>query len=208
MQQKCPLSSSPWGAIQYWYEIAPGIISVSTAGHGGIHLDRSRQANVTRTLGPVNTWADGPWYEEDCDWSIPACIFEEEFRQFERSQGGNEEAVIQAAMNTLRNDRPDLYERLYNVKLAPGESRKRDEAAWKEQHKTDWQSVAAVGDWHKNCPKGFVIVSACVGGRNENGRYCGELHDFLVPDDEYDARQPFGFIVDPTRHRELTGVAA
>lgn len=54
-------SSSPWGSVQGVEEIAPGLVSVWTASHGGIwvapHLRESIEGH-TRTA----------FYEEDCEW--------------------------------------------------------------------------------------------------------------------------------------------
>lgn len=73
------LKSSPWGHVQDRREIAPGIVSVSTPSHGGFHLDPARQRTVRRALPDFDTWAGGPWYEEDCDWAVVAVIFSEHF---------------------------------------------------------------------------------------------------------------------------------
>jgi hypothetical protein len=57
--------SSPWGRIQYVREMGPGAWAVSTAGHGGVKLDRGRNAKV-----PKPARHPGGWYEEDCDVAI------------------------------------------------------------------------------------------------------------------------------------------
>lgn len=58
-------SRTPWGAAQDVDLIAPGVWLVSTAGHGGIKLDRVRNAKV-----PASCRTKGGWYEEDCEVSI------------------------------------------------------------------------------------------------------------------------------------------
>ncbi len=41
----CPIHS-PWGAIQHGEKLADGVFFISTAGHGGINLDRARNALI------------------------------------------------------------------------------------------------------------------------------------------------------------------
>ena len=60
---------SPWGKIQHVTVLAPGAWSVSTAGHGGIKLDAARNRKV-----PALVRGERGWYEEDCDWAIPAFV--------------------------------------------------------------------------------------------------------------------------------------
>jgi len=70
-------TSSPWGHIQTRETLAPGIVAVTTASHGGIWLSWSRHKQVKERFGP--TFAGGPWYEEDCDWARVAVTFPEAF---------------------------------------------------------------------------------------------------------------------------------
>lgn len=49
---------SPWGKIESKTEFAPDIVFVSTASHGGIKLDRLRNAMVPKPLRRA-----GGWYE-------------------------------------------------------------------------------------------------------------------------------------------------
>jgi hypothetical protein len=61
---------TPWGESQQVTAIAPGIVSVSTAGHGGFRVAKSVWSTWPRCL-----WPDSPynfvtregngWYEED-----------------------------------------------------------------------------------------------------------------------------------------------
>ena len=52
---------TPWGASQCATVYADGVVSHSTAGHGGFHLDAAHNAKVHPALR-----ARGGWYEEDC----------------------------------------------------------------------------------------------------------------------------------------------
>jgi hypothetical protein len=73
-------SPSPWGPVQIAQIIAPGIVFVSTAGHGGFWLSFERQQAVppaARQLAEV--WAPPGWYEEDCCAVIPAIVHASDF---------------------------------------------------------------------------------------------------------------------------------
>jgi len=203
-------TTTPWGPAQQSERIAPGIVSYSTAGHGGIHLSELRQAELLRQLPGVNTWAGGPWYEEDCDWCLPAIVFEAEFRTFyDATTWTSGQAMMDCAKDTFRNYRPEAYERFYGVTLQPGESRRRDEQLFAVANVRRLVSISAAGDWHKDCPKGMVLVTACIGGRLDNGQCASQgLRHFLIPEAEYHGRGPFGFVIDLARHQELTEVSA
>lgn len=70
---------TPWGESQHVDLVAPGITSVSTAGHGGYKLDPVRMSAVFARFPHFRTFAGGPWFEEDCDWAIVALTFPEHF---------------------------------------------------------------------------------------------------------------------------------
>ena len=112
-------------------EIAPGINFVTAAGHGGIKLDRAHNAKV-----PAYVRERGGWYEKNSDWAIPAIIFPQCFTAEEGEQ----------AKHILRNGKPDIYARFYNVPLMSlrGQSNVLDERIFQEEHKNDWVVVAEV----------------------------------------------------------------
>ena len=58
--------STPWGAIQTYNELAEGVYTVDTAGHGGIWLSDERIAQLP---DHYRSWAsdDRRWHEEDED---------------------------------------------------------------------------------------------------------------------------------------------
>jgi hypothetical protein len=70
----------------------------------------------------------------------------------------------------------------------------RDE--WRAAHAQDWQSRSAVGDWHEDVPKGYVLVWACIGG-HDNPDPKAEVRQFLVPAARYDHAQPYGYAIQP-----------
>lgn len=177
--------SSPWGTIQIVEEIGPGIQRVHTAGHGGLKLDRKRNAAV-----PEYMRRTGGWYEEDCEYAIPIVVFPESFSP----------QVLPGAESTLKNYFPDEYERFRGTVILPGESYARDEKAFHEKHKNDWVVVSAWSDGEEWVPYGMVGVCASPGRSYEPGRL---TKWFLVPVAEYQARGKFGFVIDPARHIEI-----
>lgn len=66
-------NDSPWGPIVEQEEIAPGIVSVTTGGHGGLVLSPERQAAM-----PVHLRIDGAGYEEDGEYNLVVLAFPEE----------------------------------------------------------------------------------------------------------------------------------
>jgi len=60
---------TPWGHSQSIEEIAPGIVFVSCAGHGGFKLDdeRNKQVPAAWRARSFNKQGLRGWYEEDCD---------------------------------------------------------------------------------------------------------------------------------------------
>lgn len=193
--------STPWGKAQYVYLTIPGQIAfVSTAGHGGIKLSRKMNAQV-----PDYMRRKGGWYEEDCEWAIPFVVFASQILANTVENSADFSCIMKGEhITTLRNWFPAYYERYFNTTLKEGESLKRDEELARVRHANDLVSVSAVGDWHSAVPRGFVGVTACVGGRNDRGMYNGVLRNFLVPEAEYGKRTSFGFIVDPAKHEEIS----
>lgn len=71
---------NPWGISQHTETIAEGIVSVSTAGHGGLLLSEERLAAMPRELR-CNVYGHGQTnaFEEDCEWALVALAFPECF---------------------------------------------------------------------------------------------------------------------------------
>jgi hypothetical protein len=70
---------TPWGRAQQVNQFAPGIWSISTAGHGGYYVSPEKLATMPAELRTIKTWAGPNYYEEDCDWAIIACAYPEHF---------------------------------------------------------------------------------------------------------------------------------
>lgn len=181
-------SRTPWGAADHVEKLADGIWQVGTPSHGGVKLSASRNRAV-----PDYMRASSGWYEEDCEWSVPATVFPDAFKPESREH----------AKKTLRNWKPDAYEKFYGVTLAPGESHMKDDRNFMAAHASDWLGVSASGDWKPGVPKGFVLVTAARGGRHRDGTIPTPTRDFLVPKAEYDVHRRHDFVVDPSRHQEV-----
>jgi hypothetical protein len=80
---------TPWGAPDSAPRVlAPGVISYTTASHGGIWLDPERNAMVPlawRNASHGGGALDG-WYEEDCDWCLVALVYPDGFTSDMRAQ--------------------------------------------------------------------------------------------------------------------------
>lgn len=79
----CPpaLQHSPWGNVQHAEQTAPGLIAVSTAGHGGLWLAPERREAMAAAFPGFRPWGGGSfeWLEEDCDVSLAAILWPVEF---------------------------------------------------------------------------------------------------------------------------------
>ena len=60
--------STPWGRVQDHHRIADGVVSVSTAGHGGIWLSDERIAQLPAHYEPFT--GSPRWNEEDVDGAL------------------------------------------------------------------------------------------------------------------------------------------
>jgi hypothetical protein len=75
------INYSPWGPIQNQKQIAPGIVSVSTASHGGIYVSDEMREKMPEDIRNCKTWTEKNWYEEDCDWAQVCLAFPEFFKE-------------------------------------------------------------------------------------------------------------------------------
>jgi hypothetical protein len=170
--------STPWGVSQGATVYAEGVVSHTTAGHGGFKLSAECNARVSELLREP-----GGWYEEDAAWSIVATTFPDLFTAYERK----------IADQTLRDSWPDAWEAIYGRTLGPGESQERDRRAFQAERAADWIVISAIVSRHH---PGMTEVIATVGGSRATS---AKERRFLVPNDEYLAGQ-FGFVIDEARH--------
>ena len=176
-------SRTPWGEADYVSESAPGIMSVSTPGHGGYKLSPERNKAI-----PAGLRNGSGWYEEDCEAHIVAWVHPEGFPNADAAEQG------------VKDWFPDGYEKATGTVLAPGESQTKDVAAFAAAHAGDLlNAYASTSDDHP----GMVEV----GTRDA----AGAERVFLVPTEEYRARgkhnelgQNGRFIIDLARHQEIT----
>lgn len=73
------ISETPWGPAQVVTELAPGIVRIDTASHGGILLDEVRMAALPSAIAAITTWCGGNAFEEDCDAALVTLAFPDEF---------------------------------------------------------------------------------------------------------------------------------
>ena len=95
---------TPWGKVQDAQELAPGIISYSTAGHGGIWLSAKRRAALNYDKSFLGT---DEWWEEDCDWAVPYYAFAADIKAHGTAYKFDENLI--AAINTLKYAHPEFY---------------------------------------------------------------------------------------------------
>lgn len=176
--------STPWGASQLASIYAEGIVSHMTAGHGGFRLSAERNARVIPALR-----IGSGWYEEDDAWAIVALTFPDLFTGYERK----------LADRTIRDKWPDEWEAIHGRPLQPGESMGKDRREFERHHADAWIVASAITSGHQ---PGMVEVVAVLGGRR--GANLDERR-FLVPAAEYQARGPFGFVIDEGRHVPYDG---
>lgn len=73
-------TSTPWGPSQSSHQYAVGIVSYSTAGHGGIHLSPTRQTELQSKFPEFKNWLKNPaWWEEDADACVVILAFPDVF---------------------------------------------------------------------------------------------------------------------------------
>jgi hypothetical protein len=177
---------SPWGKIQSKTQIdandgSESIMQVSTAGHGGLKLNRKQNAKI-----PAIFRRSGGWYEEDCEWAIVALFMPSHFN----------EDIRKLALQTVKDWFPDEYEKHFALVLSAEESSKKACRLFQFENKDNFVTRSAFGDWHQSVPKGMVGVVA----EKESS---GERKFFLVPQDEYQKRTGT-FVIDTTKHQEST----
>jgi hypothetical protein len=175
--------NTPWGPSQGDTIYAEGVVSHTTAGHGGFKLSAERN----RMVHPVLRRESG-FYEEDAEWAIVALTFPDLFTVFERK----------CADETVRNCWPDAWEVIFGRVLPPGESREKDRRVFEQHHANDWVVISALRSDHH---PGMTEVIATRGGKRDRDV---QERRFLVPSADYNAG-PFGFVIDESRHAVYDG---
>lgn len=175
--------STPWGLSQGATVYTDGVVSHTTAGHGGFKLSVERNAKVHPLLR-----ADGGWYEEDAAWAIVALTFPTLFTVYERK----------TADRTIRDAWPEAWEAIRGHELTPGESFEKDRRAFHAAQVGDWIVISALRSDHH---PGMTEVIATIGGTRDGQ---ADERRFLVPSDDYEVGR-FGFVIDEARHPAYDG---
>ena len=172
--------SSPWGSIQHAQQIAPGIWSVSTAGHGGIKLSAARNRAM-----PADMRLHGGWYEEDCDAALVGLVFPEAFPNVH----------VDLIKASVRNHYPEAYKAFTGEPVTAENSRKLRDREFEERTCTSFVVRSAWGSWAAFVPDGMVGVYA----RRASD---GAERWYFVPAEEYRTNKG-PFVVDELRHAEI-----
>ncbi len=181
--------NTPWGSSQQIEEIAPGIIFVSTTGHGGYGIAKElwlKMPSPYRSEGIVTR--ECFWYEEDCDWALVVLSFPEHFSK----------NIHDAAITTAKTWHPYSYEKVTGTEVPAEESYIKQRDIFYKQN-LDNLIVFCAKQMPNNMVKCYAGKFDIQGNRLKN--YPEKI--FLVPDDEYAKRSSFGFIIDPNNHTEL-----
>ncbi|MBN9214673.1 MAG: hypothetical protein J0J04_07655 [Microbacterium sp.] len=188
-------SRTPWGPAQHVSNVGPGIIVASCAGHGGVKLSPERNREI-----PAALRNSSGWYEEDCEYHIPARYFPAEFAaQPHLRDHWTEETMREDSDRRIRDWYPDKWEKANGRELVKGESMTRDEQLWAREHENDF-----VTRYARTAATDPNLVR--VGAKRESD---GAEAEFLIPVDEYEARRDGDrgragrFAVDPSRHAQL-----
>ncbi|NLU64931.1 hypothetical protein HCA61_22090 [Rhodococcus sp. HNM0563] len=170
-------ASSPWGAVQYGSVVADGIITVSTAGHGGVRIspERFKQMPAALRIGRRR------WFEEDCEAALVGLAFADDLGLDDRRRA----QVAQSVADWF----PTKWEAHFGRTLEPGESNLRDKETFEAATADQFVADSALGDWHEDVPAGMVGVTALRRSDNVRGR-------FLVAHDRYSQRHRFGYVID------------
>lgn len=192
---------SPWGRCQSHTVLAPGIVKVTTASHGGIHLDEWRE----RQMPPALAGKFDGWYEEDVCACLPIVAFSNEFPA----------EVAATALNDLRHELPDLYERHFDEVIPPGASRTKDQQQFYRTHADDylgcsaWSAQSARERFHVEISDDQVLLIACKGMGLPRGEVAHPLPEavYLVDKDRYAARTNV-YVIDPAIDIAVVGDAA
>jgi len=182
---------SPWGTIQYAREIAAGIVLIDTAGHGGIKLDRTRNAAVPRPLR-----AEGGWYEEDCQENIPHFFFYDEFTAYILQRGHCIPVEGRDAVeNHIKEWFPHEWMAWKGVTLDPSESHVLRREKFEEETRGKYVARTTWGDWHKQVPEGYVGVYAVRKADGAAKWVLVKKNKFVVQDRRYACRE-FFYVLD------------
>jgi len=128
---------TPWGVEQHRKEAADGIVFISTASHGGFHLNAERQAALAALFPSFRPYAGAPWYEEDEDWAVVVLAFPRAF-SVEEIVSAVEHVPSEIRLHQQPSHWNDVA--LWLESTHPTAVRVRGRAAeWQREHADDWR---------------------------------------------------------------------
>lgn len=201
-------SRTPWGSAQYVSRPAPGIVSVGTAGHGGIKLSPERNAEI-----PAPLRKRSGWYEEDTESNIVGMFHPEAFPHYRNEEAADQNEWRRSQCEAaVKNWFPDEYEKATGKAVPVEESsvlQRRAEidgrAAFRAAHANEYVSLgngltpsALSNKW---IPDGYAVTEARIDAT-------GETRHFLVPQSEVIENKMWGaqVVLDPSRHLDVSSV--
>ena len=196
-----PIKRTPWGEPQHVEETAPGIVQVSTAGHGGIKLSPERN----RLIPPALRNPSG-WYEEDAESHIVAMVHPEGFIY---NRQGDMDEVRASAVASVKDWFPDKYEKATGETIPVSESymkrkaaEQADKASFRAAHRDEF-----VGTQRTNTHARWLPATHAVAWATKDAT--GEERAFLVPCTEAvkDGSYVDNLVIDPNRHIDVTDIA-
>ena len=149
-------SQTPWGEADQVEDIAPGIVRVYTASHGGYKLSAQRNRKV-----PAPFRQQGGWYEEDDGWAGAAYAFPHEIGNWN------------LAVRLLRDYQPDAWEKVTGEKVTAEQSSEVAAREFRAAHANDWIVNGALRN-----DDGTTTAWARRGAG-------GETRQFVMPSDDY-----------------------
>jgi len=174
---KASKTQTPWGVAQDQKNIARGIIGYATAGHGGIHVSKTKNQKIHQA------WREYyGWYEEDCAYAIVTYTFPEYFSQRE----------YEDAVGTLKRWYWKEWEEVTGEILSEDECPEKRRDMFLKKYRDDWIVISAIaigGQPDK------VEVHATRGGILNLG---GVKRVFHISKEEYHNNKDPYFLVDPS----------
>jgi hypothetical protein len=111
-------TNTPWGLIDYVTQLAEGIWSVSTPGHGGFILDDAHAELIPESIKPVT--GDNHYWEEDFDYIVPLLFFKPEI---EPNLEHTDFSGWDTAEEILKKERPEWWCAIAKQIIKPTEQR-------------------------------------------------------------------------------------
>jgi hypothetical protein len=141
---------TPWGQSDYSKDYSKDqmekIVFHSTSSHGGLFVDPD-----LNQLIPYGLRRESGWYEEDCEFHIPAYFL---FDQMAGLKSTKEECL-----QGLKDWFPSEWEKVMKVILQRGESAGKDRDYWdRVDNIGKLEKRACWGDWAYDVPKGMVYA--------------------------------------------------